>query len=543
MTKSRGWWAEIQRERARQQRLTAQAARAHQQAQIRAQREHERARRAAEREAAANERERKRLYVESRKAEATDLTADVRRQLAELDSVLVSGLDAASPLTFAAMKRTADAPPFDAGGFDRPIPRPRWEAFAPPPPGAVSRMLGSGRYRREEAEARQRFDYARTQHADAEEHRQEMLAQRRRAYDNWVTAISAEVAAHNANLDEFAQEFQAGDSDAVARFFTLVLDSCEFPDDFPHQTRALYRPEPKELVVEYELPPQIVVPVVREYKYVQSRDEIDEIKRPIKEIKERYARLIAQVALRVLHEVFTADPAGTISVASFNGHVSTIDPATGQPVRPCLISVGVTREVFDTLVLRDLDPVACMKKLNALVSPHPYDLEAVRPVVDFEALLSQYKFVEGMDAVAGLDSRPDLIDMTPTEFEHLTRQLFEAQGMKSWTTQASKDDGVDAVAVNENPYFGGLCIIQAKRYRAAVGVEAVRALAGVMEDKHATKGILVTTSWVTKDGHAFAQRHGRIEIIECDHLKFLCKEHLDRDVLISLPKPPPRRSV
>ncbi|MGH9214171.1 MAG: restriction endonuclease [Acidimicrobiales bacterium] len=89
--------------------------------------------------------------------------------------------------------------------------------------------------------------------------------------------------------------------------------------------------------------------------------------------------------------------------------------------------------------------------------------------------------------------------------------------------------------------FGGLCIIQAKRYRGAVGVEAVRALAGVMDDKRATKGILVTTSWVTREGHAFAARNGRIEIMECEHVKYLFKEHLDLDVLISLPKPPPRR--
>jgi restriction system protein len=146
-----------------------------------------------------------------------------------------------------------------------------------------------------------------------------------------------------------------------------------------------------------------------------------------------------------------------------------------------------------------------------------------------------------MDAVAGLDSRPDLLDMTPTEFEHLVRQPFEAIGMQSWVTQASKDDGVDAVAVNEDPFMGGHCIIQAKRCRSAVGVEPVRALAGVMDDKHATTGILVTTSWVSKDGHAFAQRHGRIRLIECEEIKYLCKEHLGLDVLISLPKPPPQR--
>ena len=46
--------------------------------------------------------------------------------------------------------------------------------------------------------------------------------------------------------------------------------------------------------------------------------------------------------------------------------------------------------------------------------------------------------------------------------------------------------------------------------------------------------------WVTKDGHAFATRHGRIEIMECEKVKYLCQEHLGLDVLISLPKPPPR---
>ena len=62
-----------------------------------------------------------------------------------------------------------------------------------------------------------------------------------------------------------------------------------------------------------------------------------------------------------------------------------------------------------------------------------------------------------------------------------------------------------------------------------------------MEDKHATKGIMVTTSWVTKDGHAFSDRHGRIQIMECEEIKYLCQEHLGLDVLISLPKPPPQR--
>src|SRR5699024_1418268 len=116
----------------------------------------------------------------------------------------------------------------------------------------------------------------------------------------------------------------------------------------------------------------------------------------------------------------------------------------------------------------------------------------------------QFEFVDGVDAPTDLDGRTDLLELSPNEFEHLVRQLFEAIGMQSLVTQASKDEGVDAVATNEDPIVGGLCVIQAKRYSRPVGVAAVRELAGTMEDKHASKGIMVTTSWVTKGGHDHA---------------------------------------
>lgn len=225
----------------------------------------------------------------------------------------------------------------------------------------------------------------------------------------------------------------------------------------------------------------------------------------------------------------------------FNGYVSAKDHTTGQPIRPLLISTHAMREAFDQIMLDEpeLDPQACLRGyLNAIVSPHPYDLESVEPVLRFD--LSRYKFVEEMDVVAGLDHRPDLLALKPVEFEHLIRQLFEAMGMKSWVTQASRDEGVDGIATNEDPIVGGLCIIQAKRYSRIVGLEAVHALAGVMEDMHAAKGVLVTTSWVGKASRDFAARNGsRIEIIEGRHLKNLLREHLDLDLLISLPKIPP----
>jgi len=319
-----------------------------------------------------------------------------------------------------------------------------------------------------------------------------------------------------------------------------ALATSVYPDGLHGSCAAMYRPEARELLIEYELPRQDMVPAVAAYRYLKTKDVVAPEPRKDPEVKKLYGQLIARVTLRTLAEAFDVAPATLVSGIVFNGYVSAKDRTTGKPVRPLLISTHATREGFGEIVLDEpeLDPVACLRAyLNAVVSPHPYDLEAVRPVVQFD--LSKYKFVEEMDVVAGLDSRPDLLDLKPVEFEHLIRQLFETIGMKSWVTQASRDEGVDGVAYNEDPIVGGLCVIQAKRYSKIVGLEAVHALAGVMEDKRAAKGVLVTTSWVGKASRDFAARNGRIEIIEGRHLKSMLLEHLGLDVLISLEKLPP----
>ena len=106
--------------------------------------------------------------------------------------------------------------------------------------------------------------------------------------------------------------------------------------------------------------------------------------------------------------------------------------------------------------------------------------------------------------------------------------------MESRQTQSSRDDGIDAIAVNEDPILGGPAIIQAKRYSKVVGYESVTALAGVIDHKRAAKGILVTTSWVGKASRDFAHANGRMQIIEGRELKRLLAD-LTMDVLISLP--------
>jgi restriction system protein len=542
VAKRQGIWAEIQRERARQARIRQQQLREVQRAEARAARESAKAERDRQRQAAADEPERKQLYIEDRKAEAAAMAEDVHSRLVELNGLLRAGLRGRPVVTFNSLRQAGTYPAFDAGQLGTPLLPPPWERFAPAEPTGLGKLFGgAARYEQQLDRARAAYAQAVEQYTTAEADRQQRLAGQRAAYDASVAAFAAAAAEHNAGVDLFQRECQAGDPDAVARFCTLVLDSSVYPEGFPHRTRTVYRPDPKEVVIEWELPPQSVIPLNRDYRYVATRDAIDALPRADSDIEELYRAVIAQVALRTIHEVLISTPASVIELVTFYGKVSTTDPVVGWPARPLLLlQVSADRRVFSTYVLSELDPVDGLKRLSAVFSPHPYDVEPVKPSEDFDSLLTRFTFVAGLDALAGLDTRRDLLAMAPYEFEHLVRQIFEEMGMQAWNTEAIKDDGVDAVAVNTNAVFGGLCIIAAKRWRSAVGVEAIRALAGVMEDKHATKGILVTTSWVTKDGHAFADRHGRIEIMECEHVKYLCREHLGRDVLISLPKPPSR---
>jgi restriction system protein len=341
---------------------------------------------------------------------------------------------------------------------------------------------------------------------------------------------------HNAYISGRHSAFAAGDAESVEWFVGRLLDASQYPDGFPREYQIAYRPQNRDVVVEFELPPRDVVPSVRAYRYVKTRDAIEPIPRPQNEIKQRYKTLISCVALRTLHEIFSSTPSDVVEAVVFNGRLGTIDRATGKPVRPHLVTVSAERATFADLVLAAVEPAACLVRLNALVSPNPYDMEAVEPFIAFD--LKRFRFTDDMDVISELDSRPNLLKLSPTEFEHLVRQLFIAMGAEAWTTIPSKDGGVDAVATSKNLFFGGVCLIQAKRWTGLVGLESVHALTGVMADHNATTGVLVTTSWFGRASEQFAKRN-RITLINGAELKQLIKEYLKKDVIPGTS--PPRR--
>ncbi|MFI6447777.1 restriction endonuclease [Kitasatospora sp. NPDC050543] len=335
------------------------------------------------------------------------------------------------------------------------------------------------------------------------------------------------------------QAFTHEGPQGVAELVEDLLQRSPVPPGCRTAAHAVYVPEAQQLLVEIELPNHEIVPAVTSYRYVAQRAEV--VPQPAKqaEVHDAYARLVSRLALRALDEAFTATPAAFVETVILNGRVNATDPTTGQAVRACVVSVVAQRKDFADLVLDEprLDPQQCLHRLGATVSKHPHDLEPVTPIV--EADLSRYRIITDTAVVATLDSRPDLLRMNPYDFERLVRELFEAMGYETWRTQGSRDDGVDAVATLADPTGSTIFAIQAKRSKNVVPVNTVRAMSGVMQDKDAGYGIVVTTSWFGKDSYDFAHRNGRLRLIDGRNLKALLTEHLNIDALIGLPKVPP----
>jgi restriction system protein len=540
MARNKSLWSELQRERDRRARIALAREREKRQVVEQLIQDRERAQRLALRADAAERKRQEQQVHEAGMHAARTLKSQLDRQINELQTLLTTWLDQPPLLTFALLRQVRGMPPFEPGYLADESPVPRWEDYAPRAPGALSGLLGGkGRYARASEAASEAFQRALAYHEQSEAERRRQLQEIQARYDRLVHESEIAAREQNAAVDELERDFWAGAPEAVEEFFGQALALSEYPESFPRDFRVAYRPAPRELVIEYRLPPVAVIPVVRDYRYVKVRGEIDELPRPMKEIKDLYASVIHQVALRTMWECFCLNAADVVDSVVFNGIVSAVNRATGHVEELHLISAPANRADFAKLELHELDPGECLKYLKAILSRHPYDLEAVEPVIEFQK--AKYRFADPVDALAGIDSRPDLLKMDWYRFENLIRQLFEAMGLEVSVTQSSRDEGIDAVAYNKSDIVRRAeILIQAKRYSKCVPANDVRALAGSVEEKRATSGILVTTAWVGPESKAFAARNNRLRIIEGGELKHLLEEYLHIDVRIDLARRPKR---
>jgi restriction system protein len=488
---------------------------------------------ASRRAAATAERQSLARQVEGRQAEAARRTGRVQAELAALSKLLSAP---AEPFDFSQLKVAHAPPTFSPGALAEEEAGPVMESFLPEAPHGLAGLVpGAKRKYQEKVDAANRaFAEASAQHESREAERVEALNRARAEFDAKVADLDATTRQQHADVDQLEANFKDGDPAAVGEYYAALLSSIKQPYEEPDgEPRVAYSRDSHQLAIELELPPFDVVPEVREYKYIKSRDELKPVELPATERRRTYSSLIAQVALSVLRAAFSADHHAVVDTIVLNGHVHTTDKRTGQPIHPCLVTARATRERFDQLNLANVDPAACLRGLGASVSKSPAEMVPVRPVLDFNMV--DPRFVATENILETLDTRPNLMELTPKEFEALITNLFEKMGLETRLTQPSRDGGVDCVAYDSRPIFGGKVVIQAKRYKNTVGVTAVRDLFGTMQNEGATKGILVTTSGYGQASHEFA--NGKpLELIDGGNLLYLLEQHADIEAKIVVPE-------
>ena len=308
-------------------------------------------------------------HLASQRQAAEEQTAAVEERMKALGEVLTSVLPL-RPLTFERLLSTPRVAEFDPGPLGSALPAPDWDDFAPVPAAGLGRLLGAGaRQARQVPEAQARFEAARAEHEHQEAERRRALAIAKAKYDRKVTEERAKAAARNAYVTGRQSAFAAGDPEAVEWFVGCVLRVSPYPDGFPREYQVAYDPGNRYVTVDLELPPRGVVPEVRAYRYVKARDAVEPVPRQESEITQAHERLVACVALRALHEIFGAIAAELLDAVALTAWVSSVDRATGAPVRPRLLALRAERPVFDALVLDAVDPIACLDRLNTQTSP------------------------------------------------------------------------------------------------------------------------------------------------------------------------------
>lgn len=115
-----------------------------------------------------------------------------------------------------------------------------------------------------------------------------------------------------------------------------------------------------------------------------------------------------------------------------------------------------------------------------------------------------------------------MYDISPRKFEELVADILKDMGFEVELTKATRDGGRDIIAHIRNSVCSYLTHIECKKYAPdnKVGVEIIRKVMGVHQIRKATKSIIVTTGFFSKDAVKEAAMVGnRLDLKDFNDLK------------------------
>jgi restriction system protein len=245
---------------------------------------------------------------------------------------------------------------------------------------AAAREAFEAEHRAWEAEAAKvpALQLKQIQKRDAHERRRvDALQAAREAYDRECAERDAEAARANQRLDALIAGLAAGEHEAVLEYVGIVLGNSVYPQVLAVEHDYEFDPDTRELSLTTLVSPPDQLPAEKSYRWVKAKDEVIATLLSRKDLKERYASIVHQVALRTLHEIFEADRAARIQTITLHVATETKDPATGLESRVVFVGVGAERDSFMTFDLHNIVPAATLEHLGAAMSKNPHELVGV----------------------------------------------------------------------------------------------------------------------------------------------------------------------
>lgn len=210
-----------------------------------------------------------------------------------------------------------------------------------------------------------------------------------------------------------------------------------------------------------------------------------------------------------------------ICLKSFKNEISAQEFKTWfQPIKPLkyynnILTVRIPSEVF--YMELEMNYINLLRKVLKQNYGHEcrleYSILLVNPIYElkFNAAPQIIKISSKVN-----DKLVDHLSKNPKElktidrrlFEELIAELFDGFGFDVELTQKTRDGGVDIIAI-KNDQVKMKYLIECKRPDPdnPVGIKPVRELFGVKNDNKATKAILATTTYFSKEALMFFEKN------------------------------------
>lgn len=321
--------------------------------------------------------------------------------------------------------------------------------------------------------------------------------------DNQAKAFKMAFRQEQERVREWHANIRRTGEDGLLARIDLALRTASWPSFVPKEGMSRFDAASGILIHEHRFPDLSAVEWVKQVELKSGW-----VTKPAsqKEKREAAAMIYPSLCLRLAEEIVRLDDESIVKAVAINGWADYTEKSTGQRKRAYCASLFATKQQLAVIDISAVDPIAAFRALKG-VAAHSLELTPVAPILRLDTTDS--RFVDAKDVLSKMTKGENLAAMDWEDFEHLCRELFErafaSSGAEVKVTQASRDQGVDAIVFDPDPLRGGKIIIQAKRYTNIVDVSAVRDLYGAVINEGAVKGILVTTSHFGSESYSFAK--------------------------------------